>query len=115
MKWNKQFQEKASTQTQRQKAQNDPTEVNGISDIPFEATQEERFRLTVDVAQVIERETKTGSPCYFVNCRDSEGMSFAIVVWDSQWARLQGQVKEGAALALNVRVPKEGFSAFMLA
>jgi len=107
------FRETASRQKKRQNAS--PTQVNGISGIPFETTPEERFRLTVDVERVCEQETKDGAPCYFLACRDAEGMTFSVVVWDSQWSRIQGQVEKGSKLAIDVRVPKEGYSAFTMA
>jgi hypothetical protein len=90
-------------------------EVKGISGIPFKATPQDRFCLNVDVEQVFERETKAGEPCYFLHCRDTEGIKFSIVCWEWQWARLQGRAEEGAKLEVVVRVPKEGYSAFTLA
>ena len=115
MSWHEQFQRKMKTQPQHQKAYAGPTEVNGISGIPDEATQSERFRLVVDVDRVCERETKAGEPCYFLSCRDAEDEHFCIVVWESQWSRFQDRLKEGSQLSLDMRVPKEGFSAFTLA
>jgi DNA polymerase III alpha subunit len=91
------------------------TQVSGISAIPFEATPQELFRLTVEVEQIDERETKTGNPYYFVQCRDEEGMQFSVVVWASQYARIQSKAQRGATLAIDIRVPKEGYSAFTLA
>ena len=44
----------------------------------------------------------------------AEGMAISIVVWASQWSRFQGQMKEGSKVTLDVRVPKEGYSAFSL-
>lgn len=92
-----------------------PTEVSGISDIPFEAKHENRFRLTVDVEKVVERTTKAGEPCYFLHCRDADGISFSVVCWEWQWARLQGRVEEGTNHTFDVKVPRNGFSAFTLA
>jgi DNA polymerase III alpha subunit len=115
MAWHQQFRGKEKRQQQHQEARSGPTQVNGISDIPFEATPAHRFRLTIDVERVYERETKAGDPCYFLSCRDAEGMTFSVVVWDSQWSRFQGRLKEGSKVTLDVRVPKEGFSAFTLA
>lgn len=111
MSWYEQFPQ----QNQHQMAQAGPTQVNDISAIPFDATPAERFRLSVDVERVHERETKAGDPCYFLSCRDAEGMTFSVVVWHSQWSRFQGRLKEGSKVTLDVRVPKEGFSAFTLA
>ena len=115
MSWYEQFRGEASRQGERQAARSGRIEVNGISGIPFEATPAERFRLAVDVERVCERETKTGEPCYFLSCRDAEGLTFSVVVWESQWSRFQGRLKEGGKATLDVRVPKEGFSAFTLA
>lgn len=95
--------------------QSGPIQVSGISAIPFEATPEEVFRLTVEVEQIDERETTSRSPYYFLQCLDEEEMAFSVVVWSSQWARLQGRVKDGAKLEIDVRVPREGYSAFNLA
>jgi DNA polymerase III alpha subunit len=111
MAWHEQFR----GQQQHRKAHASLTTVGGISHIPFEATPNERFRLTVAVERVYERTTKAGEPCYFLSCRDEEAMVFSVVVWEWQWARFQGGVEEGTTLALDVRVPKEGFSAFTLA
>ncbi len=108
------YQETTSKQKHPEKTHR-PTQVSGITAIPFEATPQEVFRLAVEVEQIDERETKTGNPYYFVQCRDEEGMTFSVVVWDSQWSRLQGRVQEGAKLELGVRVPKEGYTAFNLA
>ncbi len=109
------FRGEASRQRQRQKPHAGPTEVSGISEIPFEATPDDRFRLTVEVERVYERTTKAGDPCYFLSCRGADGMMFSVVCWDWQWARFQGQVEEGVNLALDVRAPRDGFSAFTLA
>jgi DNA polymerase III alpha subunit len=103
------------TTQQRKNDTSGPIYASGISSIPFEATPQDIFRLTVDVEQVFERETKTGSPYFFLSCRDEEGMTFSVVVWDSQWARIQGRMKEGANVEINIRVPNEGYSAFNLA
>ena len=111
MSWYEQFR----AQKKHQKTRSGPTEVSGISGIPFEASPEDRFRLTVDVERVYERTTKAGEPCYFLHCRDAERIKFSVVCWDWQWARFQGRVEEGTKLALDVRVPKGGFSAFSLA
>jgi DNA polymerase III alpha subunit len=100
---------------QDQNAQAGPIQVNGISGIPFEATSQDIFRLLVDVEEVIERETKTGNPYYFLQCRDEEGMMLSVIVWDWQWANLEGQMEEGTKLELDVKAPKQGFSAFTLA
>ena len=70
--------------------------------------------MTLDIERVHERETKAGDPCYFVNCRDSEGMAMSIVVWESQWSRIQEQMKVGSKVTLDVRVPRDGYSAFSL-
>lgn len=102
MNWHEQF-------------QGQPTQVTDISSIPFKATSQDRFRLTVDVEQFFVRTTKTGEPCYFLHCRDAEGYKFSIVCWEWQWARLQGRVEEGAKLEVVVCVPKNGFSAFTIA
>lgn len=92
-----------------------PAEVKGLSGIPFKAKPEDRFRMTVDVEQFFERTTKAGEPCYFLHCRDAEGIKFSIVCWEWQWARFQGRVEKGAKMKVVVRVPKDGFSAFTLA
>jgi DNA polymerase III alpha subunit len=115
MSWYERFRVEASKPGERQAVRSGRTEVNGISGIPFEATPAERFRLSVDVQRVCERETKTGEPCYFLSCRDAEGLTFSVVVWESQWSRFQGRLKEGSKATLDVRVPKEGFTAFTLA
>jgi len=111
----KQFRREPNKQKQDQNAHAGPTQVNGISGIPFDAKPEDQYRLTVDVEQVIERETKTGNPYFFLQCRDEEGMMFSVIVWDWQWARLEGQMEEETKLELNIRAPKQGFSAFTLA
>jgi DNA polymerase III alpha subunit len=115
MSWYEQFRGEAGRQAQRQVGRSGCTEVSGVCGIPCEATPAERFRLIVDVERVCERETKAGDPCYFLSCRDAEGMTFSVVVWESQWSRYQGRLKEGSKATLDVRVPKEGFSAFTLA
>lgn len=114
MNWHQQLREEKKRQKQSQMKPSGPTEVNGIFGIPTDATPEERFRLTVDIERIHERETKSGDPCYFLNCRDSERMAISIVVWESQWSRFQEQMKEGSKVTLDVRVPKEGYSAFGL-
>jgi DNA polymerase III alpha subunit len=111
MSWHEEIRE----QKQQRKAHASPTEVDGISGIPFEAKYEDRFRLTVDVERVFERTTKAGDPCYFLHCRDADGIIFSVICWESQWVRFQGRVKEGTNLTLDVRVPTGGFSAFTLA
>ena len=115
MNWHEQYRKKASRHKQRQKTHAGATQVNAISGIPFEATPDERFRLTVEVERVCERETKAGDPCYFLSCRDTEGMTFSLVVFDSQWSNFQESVVVGSMQTLDVRVPKEGFSSFTLA
>jgi DNA polymerase III alpha subunit len=114
MNWHQQIREETKRQKQPQKKRPGPTEVSGVCGIPTDATPEERFRLTVDLERVCERETKAGDPCYFLNCRDVEGMAISVVVWESQWSRFQGRLKEGITVTLDVRVPKEGYSAFGL-
>ena len=115
MSWHEQFRVEAGRRAERQGVRSGCTEVSGISSIPFEATPAERFRLTVDVERVYERETKTGDPCFFLLCRDAEGLAFSVVVWESQWSRFQGRLKEGDKVTLDVRVPRGDFSAFTLA
>ena len=58
MKQIKQFRKEPNKQVENTHA--GPTQVSGISGIPFEATSLDIFCLTVEVDQVIERETKTG-------------------------------------------------------
>jgi hypothetical protein len=84
---------KAGKHKQHQQEHADVTEVNGISEIPFDATPGER---------------------YFLTCRDAEGMTLSVVCWDWQWSRFEGQELEGKQLTLDVRVPKEGFTAFTM-
>jgi hypothetical protein len=115
MTWFEQLREDLNKQTQRRQARSGPTPVDGVCGIPCEATPEERFRLTAAVERVYERTTKDGNPCYFLHCRDTAGIQFCVVCWDWQWARLQGRAEEGKSLSLDLRVPREGFSAFSLA
>ncbi len=100
--------------TQQQKSSG-PTQVSGITEIPFEASSKDVFRLTVEIEQIDERRTKTDQPYYFLQCRDEEGMEFSVVVWSSQFARHQGHMKEGAKLEIDIRLPGEGYTAFSLA
>lgn len=111
MSWHERFRERSRPHAVR----TGTTQVESIAAIPCEATQAERFRLTVGVERICERPTKTGDPCYFLNCRDAQGMTFSVVCWDWQWTQFGGRVAEGATLPLDVRVPKDGFSAFTLA
>src|SRR5262245_45760838 len=86
-----------------------PIVVAGVSGWPSGATPGDAFRLTVEVVQVVERTTKIGDPCYFLNCRDARGTRLSVVVWDWQMERFRGQAEEGRTATLDVRVPKEGF------
>jgi single-stranded DNA-binding protein len=67
------------------------------------------------VVRVYERTTKAGEPCYFLKCQDAQASTFSVVVWDWQWERLQEQITEGSRITVDVRVPREGYSAFTLA
>jgi DNA polymerase III alpha subunit len=89
--------------------------VRCVSDIPLDATPRDAFRIAVAVVEIAERPTKKGDPCYFLNVRDGCKINFSIVVWQSQWAKLRGEVAEGASATLDVRVPAEGFLSFTLA
>ena len=105
------IQKKAKSQTSHQKT---PTHISSISDIPIQATPHEVYRITVEVERIHERETKTGETCYFLNCRDQQGMSFSVVVWESQWSRFNGDFEEGSEQTIDVRSPKDGYSAYTL-
>ena len=111
----KQFRKEPGKQAQDQNTHATATKITGISGIPFGATSLDTIRLAVDVEEVIERETKTGNPYYFLQCRDQEGMMFSVIVWNWQWQRLQGQIEEATKLDLNLHPPKENYSAFTLA
>ena len=115
MTWFEQCREDLKKQTQRKPAHPGLTQVDGICDIPCEATPHERFRLTSVVERICERTTRDGNPCYFLHCRDDAGIKFCVVCWDWQWARLERQAEEGKSLSLTLKVPKEGFTAFGLA
>ena len=115
MTWFEQFQDDVKKQRQHKPPRTGPTPVDGICHIPCDASSKERFQLTAVVERVCKRETKDAAPCYFLSCRDAETMTFSVVVWDSQWSRFQDKATEGANLTLDLRVPKEGCSAFTLA
>lgn len=89
--------------------------VQGLSDIPTDATPRQAFRLKVEVCKVTEQVTRNGDPCFFLDVRDADGLRFPIIVWDWQMARFQGAVAEGQTITLDVRVPKDGYQAFNLA
>lgn len=109
------YEKQSVDQAQATNNRRGPTPVDGIADIPMEATPRQTFRLVVEVTKVYERSTKTGDPCFFLSCRDSKGKSFSVVVWNTQMESLQDELEERAKMTLDVRVPKDGFTAFTLA
>lgn len=93
----------------------DAKPVRALSEISPHATPDEVFRIEVEVVRIVERETQTAQPCYFLACKDEDEARFSIVVWESQMAEIKGSVNEGSIVTLEVRVPKPPFSAFTLA
>ena len=88
--------------------------IQSAGEIPIDAVPHVLYRLAVEVVRITERVTRAGSPCWFLSCRDAEGLTLDVVVWETQMARFQGRLVEGASMILTVRPPKEGYSAFTL-
>jgi hypothetical protein len=91
----------------------DAKPVRALSEISPHATPDELFRIEVEVLRIVERETQTAQPCYFLTVKDEEEAKFSIVVWESQMD--QGVVAEGKIVTLDVRVPKQPYTSFTLA
>jgi DNA polymerase III alpha subunit len=111
MTWKKQF----ASHHKRPATSTPITQVAGILDIPPEATPEQRFRLVATITKIIKQCTKAGDDCYFLHCHDDDKTRFDLVLWRWQYEQLQGEVVEGVSLQVDVRVPKDGYSAFTLA
>jgi DNA polymerase III alpha subunit len=114
MTWHEQLRGEGGRLKQRQCGQAGVASVRSVGDIPIDATPQAAYRLTVEVVRLTEQVTRNGSPCWFVNCRDAEGLTFDVVVWETQMARFQGRIVEGATMPLAVRVPTGTYSAFTL-
>jgi DNA polymerase III alpha subunit len=115
MTWSEQFRENKKKPQNRKTRRSPPIPVNSTSDIPFEATPAQCYRLTVTIQRICERTTKAGDPCYFLQCRDADELMFSVICWDWQWERLQGETEAGKSVTLDVRVPRDEYTAFTLA
>jgi hypothetical protein len=98
---------KRKKKARKQNIQANSTQVDGIAGIYLDGTQAERFRLSVDVELVVERETKAGKACFFLDCRDAESMTGRLSVREWQWSRVRGRLKEGNKLTLDLRLPRD--------
>jgi len=114
MNWQEQLQ-KNKPRRKYAHAATDAKPVRALSEISPHATPDDVFRIEVEVVRIVERETKTAEPCYFVACKDEEEARFSVVVWESQMDEIKTVVAEGKMVTLEVRVPKPPFSAFTLA
>lgn len=88
--------------------------VRSLSEISPHATPDEVFRIEVEVVRIVEQETRSGQPCYFLACKDEKEARFSVVVWEAQMDEIKTLVAEGKIVTLKVRVPKEGYSAFTI-
>jgi DNA polymerase III alpha subunit len=113
MSWYDQFSKQLGRQVQKHEKESGSMAVKCIEDIPKDATPQDAFLLTVEVVRITERETNGGDPYWFVKCEDKEGLRFDVVVWQSGMTRLN--LREGATVELDVRVPREPYRAFTLA
>jgi DNA polymerase III alpha subunit len=114
MTWFDQFRKPNNTKPKRNAHRSPPIPVNGMSDIPLDATPEQCFSLSVTVERICERTTKNGDPCFFLHCRDADTLMFSVICWDWQWTKLHGQVEEGKMVTLKIKVPRDEFTAFTL-
>ena len=90
----------------------DSMPISCIEEIPHDATNQDAFLLNVEVIRITERETAAGDPFWFVKCEDEEQLRFDLVVWESQMQRLG--LEKGMKVAIDVRIPKQPYSAYTL-
>jgi DNA polymerase III alpha subunit len=112
MNRNECFRGKVGRKMQRQSNQSASMLIGSIEEIPHDASSQDAFRLKVEVVRITERETSAGDPFWFVKFEDEEQVRFDVVVWESQMRRLC--LVEGMKVTLDLRLPKEPYSAYRL-
>jgi hypothetical protein len=113
MNWQEQFQNNKPKRKHAHAAA-DARPVRALSEISPHATPDEVFRIEVEVLRIVERETKTAEPCYFLACKDEDEGRFSVVIWESQMGELKGILDESKIVTLDVRVPKQPFTSLTI-